>query len=163
MRRTTRILIFAALAGAAIYAAAAVYGAQASSHNTGFDSNLPEFMKRTDSSLLRIVRHESGGGGFDHIDDYSLGSSDPELYRNIAKVDRAAATSSSSSSSGSQQQQMAFIEIVVSRSETQTIFEAINPLLQTTPAAQQDSEYEIYARNIEVGGRYYTLELLVPK
>lgn len=111
-------------------------------------------MKRTESSLLKIVRHDSGGN-FQNVDEYSLATTDAQLYRYLGAVDKV--HNSPAASSGIQ---MAYIEVVVSSTETLTILKEIRPEEQ---AQQENPDYDLYSKQIEVSDRYYTLELFIPR
>jgi hypothetical protein len=154
LRRSSAIIVFSALAGAAVFAAAAAYASQASAQNTAFDSNLPEFMKRTESSLLKIARHDSGGSDFQNFDEYSLATTDAQLYRHLSSVDKA-----HNSLLGDSGMQRAYIEVIVSGTETRLILNEIRP----EEVQQVDPNYDVYSRQLEVSDRYYTLELFIPK
>ena len=155
MRRSSRIIVFSALAGVAIFAAAAAYASQASGRDAAFDSNLPEFMMRSDSSLLKIIRHNDGDSSFQRLDEYTLATSDAELYKYLSAVDKA-----HNSSLGSAGTQLAYMEVIVFSGETRTILKEIRPDLRTQ---QENPDYDVYAKQIEMSGKRYALELYIPK
>ena len=144
--------MFSALAGAAIFAAAAAYASQTSGRDAAFDSNLPEFMTRSESSLLKIIRHNDGDGSFERLDEYTLATSDPELYKYLSAVDKA-----QNSRGGIQ---LAYLEVIVASGETRTILKEIRPELQSQ---QENPDYDVYAKQIEMSGKHYALELYMPK
>ena len=72
LRRGTWIIALSTLAAAGIFAAAAAYGSQNPGQQAGFDSDLPTFLKRSDSSLLKIVRQNENDNEPQRLDDYSL-------------------------------------------------------------------------------------------
>jgi hypothetical protein len=155
LRRSSRIIVFSALAGVAIFAAAAAYASQASGRDAAFDSNLAGFMMRSDSSLLKIIRHNDGDGSFERLDEYTLATSDAELYKYLSATDKA-----HNSSLGSAGIQLAYMEVIVSSGETRTILKEIRPELQSQ---QENPDYDIYAKHIEMSGKHYALELYIPK
>jgi len=156
LRRGTWIIALSTLAAAGIFAAAAAYGSQTPGQQAGFDSDLPTFLKRSDSSLSKIVRQNENDNEPQRLDDYSLATSSPAIYKYLSAVDKA----HKSQVAANTEIQPTHIEVVISRSETQTILKEIDLELQTV---QQDPSYEILVQEIEVSGRYYTLELLAPK
>jgi hypothetical protein len=155
LRRGTWIIAFSTLAAAGIFAAAA-YGSQNPGQQAGFDSDLPTFLTRSDSSLLKITRHDDSDSEPQRLDDYSLANSNPEIYKYLSAVDKAHKLRVAENT----EIQPAHIQVVISKSETQTILKEIDLQLQTP---QQDPSYEILVQEIEVSSRYYTLELLAPK
>lgn len=152
LRRSTWIITLAGLAAAGVFAAAA-YGSQSS--QVSFDSDLAAFMARSDSSLLKIVRNDDGNGDPKRLDEYSLGLSNAALYKYLSAVDKAykARTTAEAES------QQARIEVVISESETRTVLKDIGLELQPH---EENSDYQIYSQEVEVGGRYYSLELMIP-
>ena len=156
LRRGTWIIALSTLAAAGIFAAAAAYGSQNPGQQAGFDSDLPTFLKRSDSSLLKITRHDDSDSEPQRLDEYSLATSNPAIYKYLSAVDKAHKLRVAAGT----EIQPAYIEVVISRSETQTVLKEIDLELQTP---QQDPSYEILVQEIEVSGRYYTLELLAPK
>lgn len=112
-------------------------------------------MKRTESSLLKIARHDSGGNDFQNLDEYSLATTDAQLYRHLSSVDKA-----HNSLLGDTGMQRAYIEVVVSSAETRLILNEIRPEEQVQ---RENPDYDVYSRQIEVSDRYYTLELFIPK
>ena len=151
MNRSTWIVAISVLAVAGIFAAA--YGSQ-SSAQTSFDSDVHTFMQRSDSSLLKIVRHENNDGDSRGMDEYSLATSNPALYRYLSAVDKA----HNGRPSANSELQEAFIEVIISSSETRTVLREIE--LQT---GQENTGYAIYEQAVEISGRYYTLGLTIPK
>ena len=154
MRLSTKIIVFSVIAAAAIFAGVAAYGSQASGQSTGFDSDLPIFMKRSNSALLKIVRHDTSDDASGHLDEYSLGTSDRELYKLLSTVDKA-----NQASVNGDKPQEANMQVVISRTETQAIMKEITPELEVV---QQGTEYDIYSKEVEVGGRHYSLEIMIP-
>ena len=155
LRRGTWIVALSVLAGAGIFAAAA-YGSQSPGQQAGFDSDLPTFLKRSDSSLLKIVRHDVSDRQSEHMDEYSFATSNPVIYKYLASVDKAHKVRIAANAG----LQPAYIEVVLSRSDTQTVLKEFELELQ---AAQGDPKYEVHAQEIELTGRYYTFELLTPQ
>lgn len=156
LRRGTWIVALSVLAGAGIFAAAAAFGSQSPGQQAGFDSDLPAFLKRSDSSLLKIIRHEDSDRESERLDEYSLATSNPVIYKYLSSLDNAHKLRIAADA----ELQPAYIEVVLSRSETQTILKEFDLALQAT---QGEPSYEVHAQEIEVTGRYYTLELLTPK
>ena len=155
MGRTTRIIAVVLLGVAGIFAAATAYASQTPGQ-TGFDSDLPSFMLRSDSALLKITRLQDGGAESQHLDEYSLGISDAALYKYISAVDKA----HNSRTSGSAEPQQAYIEVVVSDSEKRTIARELD---LSPDAEQKNADYEIHAKVVEMSGKHYILELMVPE
>lgn len=154
MRLSTKIIVFSVIAAAAIFAGVAAYGSQASGQSTGFDSDLPVFMKRSDSALLKIVRHDASDDAAEHLDEYSLGTSDRELYKLLSTVDKA-----NKAAINVDKPQEANMQVVISRAETQAIMEELTP---EQGVGQQGTEYDIYSKDVEVGGRNYSVEIMIP-
>lgn len=154
LNRGTWIIAISILAVAGIFAAAGAYGSQAS--QASFDSNLPAFMQRSDSTLLKITRHQNTGAESQHLDEYSLGISDAALYKYISAVDKA----HNSRLAEKAELQQAYIEVVLSKSETRTMMKEIDFELK---AEQVDPDFEVHMQEIELSGRYYTIELMIPR
>ena len=155
MRNTSRIVAAFALAGGIIFAAVAAYGWQASAQETSFDSNLTEFMKRSDSSLLTIIRLEDvqyAAGR--HLEEYSIAASNPALYRHLASVDRAYERGPAAD----MQSQTANIEVIISSSQTRAILQELDLSL-----SENNQGFDIYSDDIEIDSRHYTLALMIPK
>lgn len=141
----TIIIVVSVLAAAAVSAA---YGAQAQA-GRGFDSDLPEFLKRTDSSLLRIVRDEGTPAAY--LDEYSLASSEPFLYQFFSSVDGAY-------SKGSGDDGQAQMQVVLSRSQTRSLMNNIG-----LAPEEGTTEFNVYFTQVELGGKQYALTLMIPK
>jgi hypothetical protein len=139
------IIIIAVLAIAASFAG---YSTQAHAGQS-FDSNLPEFLKRTGSSLLVLTRQE--GPDATQLDEYSLSSSNPILYQYFAGFDTAYAK-------GPDSGKTAKLEVIVSKSEGRAIMNEIMPELK-----DGDSVFSTYLKFVDIGGRHYALTLMVPK
>ena len=155
LSRGTWIIALAILGVAGIFAAVAAYGSQGSGQ-TSFDSDLSSFMLRSDSASLKIVRLQTGDVESQHLDEYSLGTTDAALYKYISAADKA----HNARTSENAELQQAYIEVVISDSEKRTI----TGELDLEPSVQQESSnYEIYSKAFEISGRYYTLELMIPK
>jgi hypothetical protein len=154
LRRGTWIIALSVIAGAGIFAAAA-YGSQTPGLQPGFDSDLPAFLKRSDSSLLKIVRHEDSDRESEHLDEYSLATSNPVAYKYLSSVDKAHKVRVAANA----EPQPAYIELVLSRTETQSILKEFDLVLEV----QENPSYEIHTKEIEVTGRFYKVELLTPK
>jgi hypothetical protein len=153
LSRSTWIIALSIPGVAGIFAAAA--GSQASGH-TSFDSDLSSFMLRSDSALLKIIRLQNGDAEYQQLDEYSLGITDAALYKYISAVDKA----QNSGTFENAQPQQAYIEVVVSNSEKRTMIKE----LDLKPTVQQEiSNFEIYSKALEISGRHYTLELMIPK
>jgi hypothetical protein len=152
LKRSTRLILFSAIAAGAIFVVAAAYGSQTSGQNKSFDSDLLAFMKRTDTSLLKIARQNDSAIPLRHVDEYSLATSNAAFYKYLSAVDKA--YDSSAGESG----QVAHMEVVISRSETRAILGDMTEVME-----QQDPSYETYVDKFELSGRNYSLELLVPK
>jgi hypothetical protein len=155
LSRSTWIIALALLGIAGIFAAAAAYGSQ-SPGQASFDSDLSSFMLRSDSASLKIVRLQNGDAESQHLDEYSLGISDAALYKYISAVDKA----HNARVSADAELQQAYIEVVVSNSEKRTIVRELG--LEPT-GRQEDSDYGVYSKPLEISGRYYALELMIPK
>ena len=155
LSRSTWIIALAILGIAGIFAAVAAYGSQPSSQ-TSFDSDLASFMLRSDSASLKIVRLQNGDASFQNLDEYSLGTTDAALYKYISAVDKA----HNARTSDNDEQQQAYIEVVISDSEKRTM---IRELDLEASVQQESSDYEIHSKALEISGRYYTLELMIPK
>lgn len=153
MRRGTWIVALSALAATGIFAAAA-YGFQTPGQQAGFDSDLPAFLTRSDSSLLKIVRHEDSDRESERLDEYSLATSNPLVYKYLSSVDKAHKLRVAANA----ELQPAYIEVVLSRSETQSILNEFDLVL-----IQENPNSETRSQEIEVTGRYYTVELFTPK
>ncbi|MGI0037564.1 MAG: hypothetical protein ACRD99_04325 [Nitrososphaera sp.] len=156
MSRGTWIIALSILTAAGIFAAAAAYGSQTPGQQAGFDSDLPSFLKRSDSSLLKIVRHDDSGGESQRLDEYSFATAYPAIYKYLSSVDKAHKLRVAADA----ELQPAYIEVVLSKSETRTVLKEIGLKPQAT---QENSYYEIHVLEIEVSGRYYALELFAPK
>ena len=152
LRRSTWIIALAGLGVAGVFAAAA-YGSQSS--QTSFDSDLAAFMMRSDSSLLKIIRNDDGSGDSNHLDEYSLGTSNAALYKYVSAVDKAYKARPAPEAAS----QQAYIEVVISESETRAVLKDLELDLQPH---EESSDYQIYSQEIDVGGKYYSLELMVP-
>lgn len=151
---TTRIIAAVVIAGAAIFAAVAAYGFQPFGEETSYDSNLAKFMKRSDSSLLKIVKLQQAESTSKHFEQYSFASSNPTLYQYLGSVDKAH-TRGQAAESGLQ---TAYIEVIISSGQTDAILREISPELQ-----ESNSEYDVYAEDIAVGRGQYSVILMVPK
>lgn len=152
----SRMIVLIVLVVAIVFAALAAAG-RASSQEVSFDSNLAEFMKRTDSSLLKIVRLQDQpiAAAPKHFDEYSLATSDPELYKYLASVNKA-----HDRDVGAEiEPQEANMEVIISSGQTRKILQEIG----LTALEDQEPEYDVHTENIEVGGQLYALEILIPK
>ena len=138
---------------AALSAGIAAYGWQ-SPPKAGFDSDLHEFLQRTNSSLLIVSRLQGTEAAAKHFDEYSLAASNQALYRHLSAVDAA----DELSPAPGDEPHVASIEVVISHSESRAIQRQISPELQ-----ESREGFDIFAENIEVDGRLYSLVLMVPK
>jgi hypothetical protein len=132
----------------AVAVASAAYSTQGHAGES-FDSDLPKFLKRTDSSLLTLYRQE--GADEIHLDKYSLSSSNPVLYQFFAGLDSAYAKEPDKGKT-------AQLEVIISKSQSRAIMNEIMPELKAG-----DSEFSTYSKFIEMGGRHYALTLMTPK
>lgn len=146
---TMRIIAVVAIAAAAIFVAVAAYGFQPLGQETSYDSDLGQFMKRSSSSLLKVVRLQDDAGVTKHFDPYSFASSNPSLYQHLGSVDKAHTQSGL---------QMAYIEVIISVAQTQEVMRETSPELQ-----ESSSDYDVYAADIAVGKDQYSVVLMVPK
>jgi hypothetical protein len=155
--RIAQIAIIAALAFGAATAIFAAYGLQVSSRGVSFDSDLAEFMNRSDSSLLEITRlPNSTGEATTHLDEYSIANSNPALYQYFSSVDRAHDKNPKPSAP-----QDAIIQVVISRSHTRQILTAIDPdALDQDP---REDKFDVFAENVELAGRHYSVVILTPR
>ena len=151
LRPATWVIALPILAAAGVFAAA--YGSQ--DQQAGYDSDLPAFLKRSDSSLLTIIRHESSDRQSQHLDEYSFATANPAIYKHLAAVDKSHKLGVSANT----ELQPAYIEVVLSKSETKTILKEIDFEPQAT---QENTSYEIFVKEIEMSGRNYALQLLTP-
>lgn len=151
---TTRIIAAVVIAGAATFAAVAAYGFEPFGEETSYDSNLAQFMKRSDSSLLKVVRLQQAEGTIKHFEQYSFASSNPTLYQYLSSVDKAHARGKAPESG----LQMAYIEVIISSGQTEAILREISSELQ-----ESNSEYDVYSEDIAVGRGQYSVVLMVPK
>lgn len=155
--RIGQIVIIAALAFGAAGAIFAAYGWQASARGDSFDSDLVEFMKRSDSSLLEITRlSDSTDESTTHLDEYSIANSNPALYQYFSSVDRA-----HDRNPGPSAPQDAIIQVVISRSQTRQILTAIDPAAQDQDPRKD--KFDVFAENVELAGRHYSVVILTPK
>ena len=145
MKTYILIIIIAVLA---IAAASAGYITQAHAGES-FDSNLPEFLKRTHSSLFTLTMQE--GPNATLLDQYSLSSSNPVLYQYFASFDTAYAK-------GPDSGKAAKLEVIISKSESRAIINEIMPELKDA-----GSEFSTYSGFVDMDSRHYALTLVVPK
>ena len=146
-------IIIAVIIVATLSAGVAAFGWQ-SPPRTSFDSDLHQFLQRTNSSLLFISRLQDTELAAKHFEEYSLGLSNQALYRYLQSVDEADQRIPTPGS----EPQVASIEVVISSSDTRAILTQISPPLQ-----ESATDFDVYADDIEVDGRLYSLVLMVPK
>ncbi|HKX81496.1 MAG TPA: hypothetical protein VJL54_04505 [Nitrososphaera sp.] len=146
-------IIIAVIIVATLSAGVAAYGWQ-SPPMASFDSDLHQFLQRTNSSLLFISRLQDTEVAAKHFEEYSLGLSNAALYKYLQSVDEA----DQRTPAPGNEAQVASTEVVISSSETRAIKKQISPALQ-----EGTTDFDVYADDIEVNGRLYSLVLMVPK